>query len=204
MFAEERAALGPLPLEPFRYYRFGARTVHLDGCVEVEAAYYGAPPGWIGQRVHVQWNDLHVRLIAPRTGQLLREHLRAPRGWHRIEEADRQHAGVDLGLARPRRHRRCAHWYPCVSTSMRRGAHTASDRCWASSRLPGNTAPRSSMMPRKPRLRSASSPIASCGGTSSVVRRCRSPCAKSIRSSVSSPSTAISLIARLEIRHESD
>ena len=89
MFAEERAALGPLPLEPFRYYRFGARTVHLDGCVEVEAAYYGAPPGWIGQRVQVQWNDLHVRLLAPQTGQLLREHLRAPRGWHRIHDADR-------------------------------------------------------------------------------------------------------------------
>jgi hypothetical protein len=78
-----------LPLEPFRYYRFGDRTVHLDGCVEVEAAYYGAPPGWIGQRIQVQWNDLHVRLIAPKTGQLLREHLRAPRGWHRIEDADR-------------------------------------------------------------------------------------------------------------------
>ena len=50
MFAEERPALGPLPLEPFRYYRHGVRTVHLDGCVEVEAAYYSAPPGWIGQR----------------------------------------------------------------------------------------------------------------------------------------------------------
>jgi len=23
--------------------------VHLDGCVEVEAAYYGLPPGWIGR-----------------------------------------------------------------------------------------------------------------------------------------------------------
>lgn len=89
MFAEERPALGPLPLEPFRYYRFGARTVHLDGCIEVEAAYYGAPPGWIGQRVQVQWNDLHVRLLTPTTGQLLREHLRAPRGWHRIADADR-------------------------------------------------------------------------------------------------------------------
>ncbi|MGH7225548.1 MAG: IS21 family transposase, partial [Gemmataceae bacterium] len=41
MFAEEQPALGPLPLEPFRYYRYGERTVHLDGCVEVEAAYYG-------------------------------------------------------------------------------------------------------------------------------------------------------------------
>ena len=89
MFAEEQAALGPLPLEPFRYYRYGERTVHLDGCVEVEAAYYGAPPGWIGQRVQVQWNDLHVRLIGPKTGQLLREHLRAPRGWHRLHDDDR-------------------------------------------------------------------------------------------------------------------
>jgi hypothetical protein len=43
MFAEERPALQSLPLEPFCYYRYGERTVHLDGCVEVEAAYYGAP-----------------------------------------------------------------------------------------------------------------------------------------------------------------
>src|SRR6266545_671920 len=35
MFAEERPALRPLPVEPFRYYQYGTRTVHLDGCVEV-------------------------------------------------------------------------------------------------------------------------------------------------------------------------
>jgi transposase len=89
MFAEEQPALGPLPLEPFRYYRFGVRTVHLDGCVEVEAAYYGTPPGWIGRRVDVQWNNLFVRLLDSKTGQLLREHVRVPRGWHRIADADR-------------------------------------------------------------------------------------------------------------------
>jgi transposase len=44
MFAEEKPTLLPLPLEPFRYYQYGERTVHLDGCVEVEAAYYSAPP----------------------------------------------------------------------------------------------------------------------------------------------------------------
>jgi hypothetical protein len=33
-----------LPLEPFRYYQYGERTVHLDGWVEVEAAYCSAPP----------------------------------------------------------------------------------------------------------------------------------------------------------------
>ena len=82
MFAEEVPALGPLPLEPFRYYQYGVRTVHLDGCVEVEAAYYGVPPGWIGRRVDVQWNGATVRVLHPTTGQLLREHLRAPRGWH--------------------------------------------------------------------------------------------------------------------------
>jgi transposase len=89
MFAEERPALQPLPLEPFRYYQYGERMVHLDGCVEVEAAYYGAPPGWIGRRVPVQWDGLHVRLLHPQTGQLLREHLRQSRGCHRIQDADR-------------------------------------------------------------------------------------------------------------------
>ena len=89
MFAEERPTLRPLPVEPFRYYSFGDRTVHLDGCVEVEAAFYGAPPGWIGRRVHVQWNDLHVRLLDPVTRQLLREHVRAPRGYHRMDDRDR-------------------------------------------------------------------------------------------------------------------
>jgi len=89
MFAEEKPALLPLPVEPFRYYLYGERTVHLDGCVEVEAAYYGAPPGWIGRRVHVQWNATHVRLIHPLSGQLLREHLRQQRGRHRIQEQDR-------------------------------------------------------------------------------------------------------------------
>jgi len=88
MFAEEKPSLQPLPLEPFRYYQYGERTVHLDGCVEVEAAYYGAPPGWIGRQVQVQWDGLHVRLLDPH-GQLLREHLRQQRGRHRIKDEDR-------------------------------------------------------------------------------------------------------------------
>jgi transposase len=112
MFAEEKPHLLPLPLEPFRCYQYGERTVHLDGCVEVEAAYYGVPPGWIGRRVQVQWDALQVRLIDPKTGQLLREHLRQKRGWYRIKEEDRPprtpfstnqlltragHAGANIG-----------------------------------------------------------------------------------------------------------
>jgi transposase len=88
MFAEEKSFLLPLPLEPFRYYQYGERTVHLDGCVEVDAAYYSVPPGRIGKLVNVQWDSLHVRILDPRTHQLLREHVRQERGRHRIRPED--------------------------------------------------------------------------------------------------------------------
>ncbi|HEY6769975.1 MAG TPA: IS21 family transposase [Candidatus Sulfotelmatobacter sp.] len=88
MFAEEKPSLLPLPVEPFRYYQYGERVVHLDGCVEVEAAYYGLPPGWIGRSVKVQWDALHVRILHPGTNQLLREHIRQKRGGYRIKNED--------------------------------------------------------------------------------------------------------------------
>jgi transposase len=89
MFAEEKPLLRPLPLEPFRYYQYGERVVHLDGCVEVEAAYYSVPPGWIGKLVKVQWDALHVRILDPKTHQLLREHVRQQRGRYRLHGGDR-------------------------------------------------------------------------------------------------------------------
>jgi transposase len=89
MFSEEKAVLVSLPFEPFRAYQFGDRRVNLDGCVEVEAAYYSTPPGWIGRQVKVQWDDRSVRVLHPRTGQLLREHVRQQRGGYRIPAEDR-------------------------------------------------------------------------------------------------------------------
>ena len=88
MFAEEKPFLQPLPIEPFRYYQYGERVVHLDGCVEVEGAYYGLPPGWIGRLVKVQWDALHVRILDPHTNQLVREHIRQLRGRYRINTED--------------------------------------------------------------------------------------------------------------------
>src|SRR5213592_2635990 len=88
MFAEEKPFLLSLPVEPFRYYQYGDRTVHLDGCVEVDAAYYSLPPGWIGKLVKAQWDGLHVRILHPGTHQLLREHVRQQRGLHRIRIED--------------------------------------------------------------------------------------------------------------------
>lgn len=37
----------------------------------------------------MQWDELHVRLLNPQTGELLREHLRQQRGRHRIQDEDR-------------------------------------------------------------------------------------------------------------------
>jgi transposase len=88
MFAEERPTPLPLPVEPFRYYQFGTRTVHLDGGLEVEYAYYAPPPGWIGHDLSVQWDELHVRILDPATGTLLREHRRTTPGRHAIHPAD--------------------------------------------------------------------------------------------------------------------
>jgi transposase len=89
MFAEEQPHLLPLPVEPFRYYAHGVRTVHLDGAVEVEGAYYHLPPGHLGRRLLVQWNALHVRVLDPRTGALVREYVRQARGRRRMREEDR-------------------------------------------------------------------------------------------------------------------
>jgi hypothetical protein len=51
MFVEERRSPHPARSPSNRrYYRFGERTIHPDGCVEVDTAYYAVLRGWIGQR----------------------------------------------------------------------------------------------------------------------------------------------------------
>jgi transposase len=89
MFAEERPHLRPLPSTPFRYYTFGTRTVHLDGCVEVAKAYYRVPPGRLGALVAVQWDERVVRILDPATGALLREHERQHLGQYAEHPDDR-------------------------------------------------------------------------------------------------------------------
>ena len=97
MFAEEKPALLPLPLEPFRYYQYGERSVHLDGCVEVEAAYYSTPPGWIGRQVRVQWDGLWVRILDPHTGQPWVGDVGQDRAHRRWERSARRDWRVRLG-----------------------------------------------------------------------------------------------------------
>jgi transposase len=88
MFEEERPFLLPLPPTRFEYYRIGERTVHFDGFIEVNGAYYHAPPHYVGTKVIVHIGRLWVRIIDPRTNQLLREHAVTGKGQRRIIEAD--------------------------------------------------------------------------------------------------------------------
>jgi transposase len=155
MFAEEKPFLMPLPLEPFRYYQYGERVVHLDGCIEVEAAYYSTPPGWIGKVVNVQWDLLHVRILDARTHRLLREHIRQQRGRHRIQPEDNPkktpfttaqllaraaRAGSHIGAFCEALHRR--HGEPAVrrilgvlSLARKFGPHAVDDACAAALEL---------------------------------------------------------------------
>ena len=100
--------------EDFRKFKFilSRWTVHLDGRVEVEAAYYSAPPGWISRRVQVQWDTHHVRLLNPHMGELL---LRAPaararRTSHQRRRPSQADAAVDPTTGAPGRSGWSSHW----------------------------------------------------------------------------------------------
>ena len=70
MFEEERKALGPLPASVYESYQEGRRRVGRDSFVEVEKAYYEAPPEFIGRRVWVRWDGRMVRLFNERMEQV--------------------------------------------------------------------------------------------------------------------------------------
>ena len=70
MFDEERKSLGPLPASVFESYQEGRRRVHRDCFVEVDKAYYEAPPEFIGRQVWVRWDGRMVRLFNDRMEQV--------------------------------------------------------------------------------------------------------------------------------------
>ncbi len=85
MFAEEKPTLTPLPLEPFRRYQFGERRVRRprwrrrSGSRLLQRA---AQAGWACSRQRAVGQPRRTRVLDPRSGQLLREHLRQQRGGH--------------------------------------------------------------------------------------------------------------------------
>jgi len=67
----ERRELLPLAAERFPFFHEARRAVHRDGHVEVDKAFYSAPPEYVGHHVWVRWDGRLVRLYNSRWEQLV-------------------------------------------------------------------------------------------------------------------------------------
>ncbi len=59
----ERPKLLPLPSSLFPVFEEAPRSVHRDGYVEVQRAYYSVPPEYVGRQVWVRWESKLVRVF---------------------------------------------------------------------------------------------------------------------------------------------
>lgn len=62
----EKQALHPLPPERFANFKEARRSVNRDGHLEVDKAYYSAPPEYVGRRLWVRWDSRLVRIFDDR------------------------------------------------------------------------------------------------------------------------------------------
>jgi transposase len=75
----EKPALRPLPASLFPCFNEAPRKVHRDGYVEVDKAYYSAPPEYVQRSVWARWDAKMVRLFNDRM-QPIAVHVRAQAG----------------------------------------------------------------------------------------------------------------------------
>jgi transposase len=91
MFREEQPSLRPLPLEAFRYFESGVRTVDDAGVVQVGGSYYAALPAPLYSKVQVRIYDQEIEIYGS-DGQMLRRHDRSSvKGRYILEEKDRMY-----------------------------------------------------------------------------------------------------------------
>ena len=89
MFREEQPHLRPLPLEGFRYFKPGVRTVDDWNLVQVDGSFYAAHPAPPGSQVHVRGYAREIEILDD-LGRVLRRHARSERkGRCVLEEGDR-------------------------------------------------------------------------------------------------------------------
>lgn len=97
----ERPALQPLPPVRFPCFEEARRTVHRDGHVAVDKAYYSVPPEYLGREVWVRYDSRLVRLYNGRM-ELIATHTRKQPGQFSTLDQhilDRKIAGVERGAA---------------------------------------------------------------------------------------------------------
>jgi transposase len=74
----ERSKLLPLPASLFPVFEEAPRSVHRDGYVEVQRAYYSVPPEYVGRQVWVRWESRLVRVFNQRREQIALHALAEP------------------------------------------------------------------------------------------------------------------------------
>lgn len=123
VFAEvERPCLKPLPAQRFPCFQEGQRRVNRDGHVEVDKAYYSAPPEYLGRPVWVRWDARIVRIFNQRMEPLATHIKREPGRFstHPGHIASEKISGIERGTT----------WL--LSKASRIGPHTAA---WAEAML---------------------------------------------------------------------
>jgi len=89
MFREEQPHLRALPLEGFRYFKAGTRTVDDAGLAQVDGIYYSALPAPLRSEVQIRVYAGEIE-IRDGFGRLLRRHAKGERkGQFVLEEKDR-------------------------------------------------------------------------------------------------------------------
>jgi hypothetical protein len=74
----ERSKLLPLPSSLFPVFEEAPRSVHRDGYVEVQRAYYSVPPEYVGRQVGVRRESRLVRVFNQRREQIAVHALAEP------------------------------------------------------------------------------------------------------------------------------
>ena len=97
----ERPALVPLPLAPFPSFHECRRTVHRDGHVEVDRAYYAAPPEYLAREVWVRWDSRLVRIFNDRMEQIALHPKQEPGRFSTPEQfiSSKKISGIERGAA---------------------------------------------------------------------------------------------------------
>jgi transposase len=97
----ERAALLPLPTDGFPSFHEARRSVHRDGHVEVEHAYYSVPPEYLARRVWVRWDVRMVRVFNDRMEQVAAHVKHEPGRFstQSVHIASEKISGVERGAA---------------------------------------------------------------------------------------------------------
>jgi len=96
----EQPKLRPLPPMVFPVFSEAARTVHLDGHVEVARTYYSVPPEYVGRKVWARWELRLVRIFNTRMEQIAL-HARQPPGRFSTDALhihSRKRAAIENGL----------------------------------------------------------------------------------------------------------